>query len=166
MLRELKKKEVFVSYTLDQIERREELLKFYNKVFLPTLKKFDGKVYNIRFIKALREQATSGLMYVHELENDHIRVDLRRYAFNYTDFEAIYLMVKLTNGRIDYKASTEDSLGRNWILNFQQYTDEFRDVIHNYDEYMEIVKKVNDAVHEYQKISYAFRNNIEKRTIV
>lgn len=166
MLREIKKKEVFVDYTQRQIERREELLKFYNKVFLPTLKKFDGKVYNIRFIKALREQSANDLMYVQELEHDYVRTDLRREKFTYTDYESIYFMVKLTDGRIDYKASIEDSLGRNWILNFQQYTDELRAAIHSYDEYMEIVKKVNDAVHEYQKISYAFRSNIEKRTIV
>ena len=166
MLREIKRKEVFVSYTQGQIERREELLKFYNKVFLPTLKNFDGKVYNKRFINALREQSCNERLLVNELENDHVRVDLRREKFTYTDYESIYFMVKLTDKRIDYKASTEDSLGRNWILNFQRYTDELRAAIHSYDEYMEIVKKVNDAVHEYQKIPYAFRKKKKKRTIV
>ena len=45
----------FVNETKERIAMRETLCDFYYNTYLPTLKKFNGKVYNIRFIKALRE---------------------------------------------------------------------------------------------------------------
>ena len=48
-------KEQFIARMKKENKHRNDLLEFRNRIFLPTLQKFDGKVYNIRFIKALRE---------------------------------------------------------------------------------------------------------------
>ena len=65
-MRTKKNKEQFIEEMKKRINLREQLNSFYNDIYLPTLKKFDGKVYNIRFIKALREQAVklNNLIYV------------------------------------------------------------------------------------------------------
>lgn len=149
----------FVADVLSKIERRQSLYEYYNDVFLPTLKKFDGKVYNIRFIKALRENA-SELMYVRELENDHIVVECRKSKFSYTDYESIYIMVKLKGGRIDHELSITDELGKKWVENFLSYTEDLRMCVTNYDEYIKVAEKVRDAIEEYAKLPLQFRENI------
>ena len=56
-MRENMKKEQFIAKCEKRIEVRNIIMDFYLHVYLPTLLKFNGKVYNIRFIKALREKA-------------------------------------------------------------------------------------------------------------
>ena len=70
-MRTKKNKEQFIEEMKKRINLNEQLNTFYNEIYLPTLQKFDGKVYNIRFIKALREQAQNlnNLIWVKELDS-------------------------------------------------------------------------------------------------
>ena len=115
-------KEAFIARVENQVSRREELLRYYNKVFLPTLQKFDGKVYNKRFITALQNECNE-LQYVRPLEYEHVIVEMRSSRTSYTDHEDIYLQVKLNNdGRIDYEASTTES-ATVWVRDDYSRTD-------------------------------------------
>ena len=58
-MRTRKNKEQFIEEMKKRINLREQLNIFYNDIYLPTLKKFDWNVYNIRVITALREQAAT-----------------------------------------------------------------------------------------------------------
>ena len=152
-------KEVFVAQVQNEIERREELLKYREEIFLPTLKKFDGKVYNKRFITALQEGANER-MWVKSLEYDHIEVQNRRDKYSYTDCEFIYFMVKLNDGRIDYDASTNNAIGIAWIDNFVKYTDELRDAINNYDAHWDSAMRLANEIAKYADVPHRFRETI------
>ena len=116
---------------------RNDLMEFYNRIFLPTLQKFDSKVYNIRFIKALRDANDDELIHVRELENDHIIVEKRFERFAYTNYEQMYLKVVINKeGRIDASASVMDELGKKWMENFKLYTDELLSICEDYDFYL------------------------------
>ena len=93
-MRTKKNKEQFIEEMKKRINLREQLNSFYNDIYIPTLQKFDGKVYNIRFIKALREQAQklNNLMLIRELDNKNaIEIQIRYNQYNYK----AYLCYKL-----------------------------------------------------------------------
>lgn len=152
-------KEKFIGKIGKRIARREELLRFYNTVFLPTLKKYDGKVYNKRFINELQQQAPE-LMHVASLQGERIGVSLRESYFSYNASDEISLMVKLSAGRISYEQSTSDCLGRIWIANFLQYNADLRSCIDTYDKYMERAMTVQKALADWSEVPTAFRENI------
>jgi hypothetical protein len=163
-MRQNRTKEQMIERLKKQIFHRNDLLEFRNRIFLPTLQKFDGKVYNIRFIKALREANEDELIYVRELEYDHILVEKRFESHNYTDCEQIYIKVIINQeGRIDASASVTDELGKKWVENFSEYTDEILKICSDYDVYMEKAENVRNAIEEYSKVPSAFRENIEFR---
>lgn len=153
-------KEIFVERLTKENKHRHDLLDFYNRIFLPTLQKFDGKVYNIRFIKALREANEDELIYVRERENEHIIVEKRFKKYNYTDCEQLYIKVILKGGRIDAAASISDEMGKKWVENFKLHTDELLAVIENYELYIDKCEELQTAINEFSKISYKFRENI------
>lgn len=156
-------KVAFIAKLENRIERRVWLMDYYNRVFLPTLQKFHGKVYNRRFVQALQDCADE-LTYVRDFDNDHIVIERRSSRYNYTDYEDLYVMVKLgENKRIDADASITNDLGKAWVTNFQQYTEELRSTINDYDKCMGIAEGVRDAIMEYSKLPSAFRENIEFR---
>lgn len=156
-------KEQLIARVESEIKVRNELMVFYNRVFLPTFQKFNGKVYNIRFIKALREAKDDELMYVRELENDHVVIEKRLRKYSYTDVEQLYIRVLLTDGRIDVTKSISDKTAQAWLINFQEYTKELQRVINNYDLYMDKADLVIKSIEEYSKIPNRFRENIEFR---
>lgn len=147
-----------------QNTHRNDLLEFYKRVFLPTLQKFEGKGYNIRFIKALREANNDELIWVRELENDHIIVEKRFEKYTYTDVEQMYIKVVINKeGRIDAAASVMDELGKKWIEGFKEYTDELLAICEDYDLYVEKAENIRKAIEEYSKVPHIFRENIEFR---
>lgn len=162
-MRQNRTKEQMIERLKKQISHRNDLLEFRNRVFLPTLQKFDGKVYNIRFIKALREANEDELIYVRELESEQVVVEKRFKQYTYTDCEQIYLKVVLRDGRIDASASVTDELGKAWMKNFKEYTDEMLKICNDYDAYMEKAENVRKAIEEYSKVPHVFRENIEFR---
>ena len=164
-MRTKKNKEQFIEEMKKRINVREQLNIFYNDIYLPTLKKFDGKVYNIRFIKALREQAVklNNLIYVKELEDtDTIEIQLRYNQYNYTDYESLWAKLVLTNeGRISYELTINDEIGKKWLENFNEYKNEYQMAIDNYDQYMTIAEQLEKALETYNKLPHSFRNNLD-----
>ena len=155
-------KEDFLQRVQDEAQRRNDLLNFYENVFLPMLDKFNGKVYNIRFIKALREACQDDLMWVRELEYDEIRVDKRSAKFNYSDCESIYMRLILNeDGRIDKEASLSDKLGQSRLNSFKEYTKELSNIADNYDEYMKVCENLKNALSQYKDLPYRFRQNVK-----
>ena len=163
-MRTKKNKEQFIEEMKKRINLREQLNTFYNDIYLPTLNKFDGKVYNIRFIKALREQAEklNNLIYVKELDNTNtIKIQIK-LSYNYTDYETLWVKLILTKeGRISYELTINDEIGKKWLENFNKYKNEYQRAIDNYDQYMTIVEQLEKAIETYNKMPHIFRNNID-----
>ena len=157
-------KEEFINETNERIAMRETLCDFYYNTYLPTLKKFNGKVYNVRFIKALRESVSENKLFsISERKyNEGIEIRLRRHDWNYTDYETLYVKCNLNNeGRIDYEGTINDEINNAWISNFKEYTNEYRQSIERYDEYMKVAEKLEKVLDEYNKLPHTFRNNLE-----
>ena len=168
IIRTIKTKEEFVKEIQERISISKNLLDVYNNIYLPTLKEFDGKVYNIRFIKALRAKVENNKhIYITERKyDDMIEIRQRISDFNYTDYENLCVKC-LTNeeGRIDYNATLEDKYHNIWLKNFKDYTEEYQNVIDNYNAYMEQAHQLADAINDYNNLPSPFRQNIEKFTL-
>lgn len=159
-----KSKGDFINEMKQRIEKRNKLLDFYKNVFLPTLKKFDGKVYNIRFIKALREQTEgNNLWWVTERSNSgEIEIRLRMDNFNYNDYEALWTKCLLNKDyRIDYEKSVGDYYAKAWLENFKEGIEGYQDTIDNYDKYMKVAENLDNALKEYNKIPHKFRGHLD-----
>ena len=170
-MREYQNKEQFIAKCKKRIIVRNIIMDFYLNVYLPTLLKFNGKVYNIRFIKALREKAKEipnwgELAYVKEKSYDHIEMQIRFDGWNYTDYESMYFPCELTTeGRIDYEKTINYKQTKPLEENFNKYTKEIEDTIKNYDQYMKVVDQLQKAVDEYHKLPITFRGNFPKQNI-
>jgi hypothetical protein len=167
MMRTKKSKEAFIKEMQKRIEIRNTIMDFVENVYFPMIAtKFDGKVYNARFLNALNNEAKkmNELMYVKRgYSNDEIEIQLRLSQWNYNDYEAILLKLKTNKeGRIDYEATVNDKLGKQWIENFKGYVEEYQKAIDNYDEYMKVYAALENAVEVYNKLPYTFRDNIDK----
>ena len=154
-------KEQFIADVEKRYAHRTDLVEFYNRVFLPTLQKFHGKVYNIRFIKALRSACSDELMFIRERESDHICIEKRISKFNYSDAESLYLKLIVDgDGRIDANASVADELGQKWLENFNKHSEELLLSRDNYDAYMAKCEELRRMISEYARLPFTFRDNI------
>lgn len=165
-IRTIKTKEEFVKEIQERISISKNLLDVYNNIYLPTLKEFDGKVYNIRFIKALRAKVENNKrIYISEREeyDDMIEIRQRISDFNYTDYENLCVKC-LTNeeNRIDYNATLEDKYHNIWLKNFKDYFEEYQNAIDNYDAYMEQANQLAKTINDYNNLPSPFRQNVEK----
>lgn len=167
-IRTIKTKDEFVKEMNERISISKNLLDVYNNIYLPTLKEFDGKVYNIRFIKALRAKVENNKhIYISERKyDDMIEIRQRTSDFNYTDYENLCVRC-LTNeeNRIDYNATLEDKCHNIWLKNFKEYFEEYQNVIDNYDAYMEQANQLAKTINVYNNLPSPFRQNIEKFTL-
>lgn len=165
-MRTNKEKEAFINEMKKRIEIRNTILSFYENVYLPLMcTKFDGKVYNKRFVNALNDEAKKidPLMSVKGLEYDHIEICLRLNQWNYNDYESMYVPCVLANGgRIDYEATVNNEIGKAWVKNFILYRDEYQQTIDHYDEYMEKANELEKMIKEYNKLPHPFRGNIAR----
>ena len=166
IIRTIKTKEEFVKEIQERISISKNLLEVYNNIYLPTLKEFDGKVYNIRFIKALRAKVENNKrIYISEREeyDDMIEIRQRISDFNYTDYENLCVKC-LTNeeNRIDYNATLEDKYHNIWLKNFKDYFEEYQNAIDNYDAYMEQANQLAKTINDYNNLPSPFRQNVEK----
>lgn len=162
-----KTREEFVKEMQKRIEIRNTIMEFVENVYFPMMAtKFDGKVYNARFLNALNEEAKkiSERMYVKKgYSNDEIEIQMRLSDWNYNDYEAILLKCKTNaEGRIDYNATISDDLCQTWIANFNSYKEEYQKAIDNYDEYMKVFVQLADALEKYNKLPYTFRDHLDK----
>lgn len=165
-IRTIKTKEEFVKEIQERISISKNLLEVYNNIYLPTLKEFDGKVYNIRFIKALRAKVENNKrIYISERDeyDDMIEIRQRISDFNYTDYENLCVKC-LTNeeNRIDYNATLEDKYHNIWLKNFKEYFEEYQNAIDNYDAYMEQANQLAKTINDYNNLPSPFRQNVEK----
>lgn len=167
IIRTIKTKDEFVKEIQERISISKNLLDVYNNIYLPTLKEFDGKVYNIRFIKALRAKVENNKrIYISErdeYDDDMIEIRQRISDFNYTDYENLCVRC-LTNeeNRIDYNATLEDKYHNIWLKNFKDYIEEYQNAIDNYDAYMEQANQLANAINAYNDLPHPFRQNVEK----
>lgn len=163
MLHTRQTKEEFIQRLNDEIKLNTMLLDFYTNVFVPTLQKFDGKVYNKRFTNALRDQRTSELMLIRERENDQIVVELYHSKFNYQDCQRMYckVLTKYDNGneRIIAEDSLKDQYGVQWIKNIEIEIENLHQAIENYDKYLAVANECQDAICKFAELPYQFRNN-------
>lgn len=152
-------KEEFISNVSNKIERREELINFYKNTFLPTLQKFDGKVYNKRFITAL-QSGCNDCMIVRNMENQHIVVEHRKDKFSYTEHEDLYIRVLMRENRLSYEDTIADNLGEKWLNGFINTTNELRSCIDNYDVYIGLSNEVQQIIDKYSETPFEFRHNV------
>ena len=69
-------KEQFIARMEETIVLRKLVLEFYNKVYLPTLRDFDGKVLNARFIKEICRQETLCAVQLQQDKRGYLRTAL------------------------------------------------------------------------------------------
>ena len=167
VIRTNKTKEEFINEMQQRIEIRKTIMEFVDNVYFPMMAtKFDGKVYNARFLNALNEEAKkiNERMYVKKgYSADEIEIQLRLSQWNYNDYESILLKCKTNaEGRIDYDATINDTYTKAWVANFKSYMDEYQKAIDNYDEYMEVFVQLADALEKYNKLPYTFRGHLDK----
>ena len=162
-----KTKEEFIKEMQQRIEIRKTIMDFVENVYFPMMAtKFDGKVYNARFLNALNEEAKkiSERMYVKKgYSADEIEIQLRLSQWNYNDYESILLKCKTNaEGRIDYDATINDHYTKTWIESFKAWVNEYQKAIDNYDEYMKVFVQLADALEKYNKLPYTFRGHLDK----
>ena len=166
-IRVRKSKEEFVAEMHQRIEIRKTIMEFVENVYFPMMAtKFNGKVYNARFLNALKAEAkkVNDLMYVKQgYSHDEIEIQLRLSQWNYNDYESILLKCKTNaKGRIDYDATINDKLCQSWIANFKSYVDEYQSAIDNYDEYMKVFVELSNVLENYNRLPHSFRNHLDK----
>ena len=145
---------------------KDSIMEFVDNVYFPMMAtKFDGKVYNARFINALNEEAKkiSDRMHVKRgYSNDEIEIEMRLSQWNYNDYESILLKCKTNaEGRIDYDATINDHYTKAWIESFKTYIEEYQKSIDNYDEYMKVFAELGDALMKYNKLPHSFRGHLD-----
>ena len=166
-IRTNKTKEEFVKEMEQRINIRKTIMDFVDNVYFPMMAtKFDGKVYNARFINALNEEAkkVSDHMYVKRgYSDDEIEIQLRLSQWNYNDYESILLKCKTNKeGRIDYDATINDYYTKVWIESFKSCIEEYQKSIDNYDEYMKVFAELGDTLMKYNKLPHSFRGHLDK----
>ena len=159
---ELASKTDFINVTNNRIKARFALIDFYKNVYLPTLQKFNGKVYNIRFIKALREANKDELLVIRERTYyKTIELNYRQSKFSYNNYEALTVdCPDDSNNRLSYELC-ENGMQEH-IKNFNDYTEEIQSAIDNYDKYLEQAMELQKKITEYNELPSAFRQNISK----
>ena len=167
MYKNIKTKEEFVKEMQQRIEIRKTIMEFVDHVYFPMMAtKFDGKVYNARFLNALNEEAKkiSERMYIKKgYSNDEIEIQMRVSQWNYNDYESILLKCNTNaEGRIDYDATINDQYTKAWIENFKSYMKEYQKAIDNYDEYMQVFVELANALDNYNKLPHSFRGHLDK----
>lgn len=166
-IRTNKTKEEFINEMKERINIRRTIMDFVDNVYFPMMAtKFDGKVYNARFLNALNEEAKKISKRMHITKGysqDEIEIQLRLTDWNYTDYESILLKCKTNaEGRIDYDATINDHYTKTWIDSFKSYVEEYQKAIDNYDEYMKVFVELANALDNYNKLPHSFRGHLDK----
>ena len=166
-IRTNKTKEEFINEMKERINIRRTIMDFVDNVYFPMMHtKFNGKVYNARFLNALNEEAkkVSERMYITKgYSQDEIEIRLRLTDWNYTDYESILLKCKTNaEGRIDYDATINDHYTKTWIDSFKSYIEEYQKAIDNYDEYMKVFVELANALEKYNNLPHSFRGHLDK----
>lgn len=162
-------KDIYVDQLTKKVQKREQLRRYYTKNYLPILRKFDGKVYNARFVNAINEdmERHDALLHITDMtDNDDKTRRLWMYvcesATNYNRAASIMLRVVCNaEGRIDAKASEEYADMQKELKGFDEGTTEILTTIYNYDEYMKITDDMMAAIEKYNNLPYHFIQNLD-----
>lgn len=157
-----KTKEEFIAYTRQRIGMREQVLKGYNNVVLPAIKKFDGKVLNKRFWDYLNAELAKVSRCYQVFTGTHLQhvYDLRYKVqeFDYTDYEdMLFIVFTDDNKRIDATKSAEMTAKR--LEAFNNATTAHQESVDNYDEYLQVATALDAAVKAYNALPFPFRRN-------
>lgn len=187
---ENKSKDEFLTIVKNRYALRVVMSGIYENVFCPLLDKFDGKIFNKRFVDAFTKGANNYLQenksrlliycpgscgerrfysrsYESVGEPKHYvtfyftaRVD----RWNYNVTEDIYFAISLNDeGRILAKDTKEREVFKRWaVSNFDSTTDAMKDTIDNYDEYILQVGQLLDYISKINALPYIFRENLYK----
>lgn len=166
-MRTNKTKDEFINDIKVRIKTRKDILNIYENLFLPLLKKFDGKVFNKRFRLQFAE-----LLEANNIENVLLRdrnlsftngyvLDKQNYKFNYSDVESLYFQFVLSDGRIDFDATISNEENIRELKHFKNGLTSYENCINNYDKYMEIAKETEEKIKEFNDMHYLFRQNVK-----
>jgi hypothetical protein len=153
---------------LAELNRRIEILKelqtIYENIVVPTINKFNGKVYNIRFIKALREAINDNLVNVYEMDyNNFVKIEKRYERFNYTKSETMYVEVCVNKeGRIDAELTFESKGHKNNVGHIGKAIETTQDTLDNFEGYLSQARELYDRIEEFNRLPYEFRKNVER----
>lgn len=147
-------KEQFIARMEETIAMRKLVLEFYNKVYLPMLQKFNGKVLNARFITALTEKADSIEKYAAYLLrvkfNDYktaVIISAHHPNCGWNDVEALQLAICTDgDGRISYDLTYNHKYKEAWLQNFKNGITDCKKSIKNYDKYLAQANKLEAAI--------------------
>lgn len=164
------------------VEKRNELVKFYETKWQELLTAWDGKVMNKRFKDAVQKamEEFSPLMRVDFSELKHtgyigeqdrkpyfeVQLQNRKEQYNYNDKEQLWTIVGCQydanyNVRISKEESQSHKVTVAWRENFSKDTEEISTIFDNYDQYLEIVEKADAAIVEYNNLPRRFRRGID-----
>lgn len=155
-MKENLKKEEFSLFLFEENECLLELLLFHKNTFIPTLIKFDGKMYSKRFTNALRENISNRLE-IKELQRDYIIIESRGGS----GIEQMYAKIVLDNGRIDAEKSIADPVGQRWVKNVRDALDTNFSIIQNLDKLYAEAEKLDNAIRDWGELPWRFRRNFD-----
>lgn len=166
-------KEAFIARLTNEIKNAETLQKFYDEKFLPILRKYDGKVFNARFIneveKAMKAESPYMSISKENQNRDEITLILRYYniPYSYTDCEQMYVLVVCPyddnyNNRVSVEKTEAHQMGRAWIANSQKDIADKLEAIAHYDEFMAVAEALESQIDKFNGLPFAFRQNFDK----
>ena len=176
-MRQKAEKAVFITQVNKEIEAREIIANFFITGFKDVLNRFNGKVYNARTINALtaeiKKHHPRGFVtgkvecfcdpYSNFNNNKYVSITIGIYtdSHNYKDKETLITKILLNEGfRVDYEKTFAEKYVNIWYDKFNEYTDEMRSAVNNYDNCLDVAKAVADAINKYKELPYRFRENI------
>ena len=168
----------FINTLKTELKHREMLADFYNTKFWAIVEKFNGKVYNKRFLTTLNEEMQkvnvllsakfenqSRNVYSNYKENIIVTIILccRFDKFNYQDKENLYVNIVLDFGemRINAEKSKNEKYTIAWYENFVKTTEENKSIIKGYDKFLKVAEKIQNEISKYKDLPFRFRQNIE-----
>ena len=163
-----KDKETAISEIKRMVELNKQLQSIYDEIVVPTIKKFNGKVYNIRFIKALREAIKDEMVWVKEMDswNNEIQINAKYERWNYSHYETLYFrLVFNENGRIDADATLAKESNKKCVSNLQKHIDTAEDTLKNFDTYLNAIRDLYDMIKKVNDLPYTFRGNVNKNQL-
>lgn len=160
-IRTKRDKEEFAKRMNETIALRTLLVDFYNKVYRPTLNKFNGKVLNKRLITALNKagetQSTRVMCALNDTQTE-ITFKVMHSGYNYNDVETLYTKIETDcDGRILFNESVNHKLSVAWLKNFKKGTRDCAKSRDNYDTYLKLAKRMQNLIQEYGDLPSQFR---------
>lgn len=165
-------KEVFINILKKEIKNAETLQKFYDEKFLPILRKYDGKVFNARFINEVEKAMKAESPYMSIYKENHNREEFtlvmsyRNTPHNYSDCEQLYVLLSCPYdenyyNRVSVEKTEANELGRAWLSNAKKDIAEKKEAIKHYDEFMKVANGLEAIINRFNALPYAFRRNFE-----